>query len=381
MRKHPMWDEDAFAVVVDVTTTRTTDDISLANCKEELCSIAGENAPKLRSSLSLCNAKFLTTPEEANYFKQVTGIDCAPGQKVSRLVNGLCHALGVASHPNYNSVFAKLSDALNPLTVTNPALLSVHPCDYLEMSGDSNSWRSCHNLRSGCYKAGTLSYMLDDCSMIFYTTHSHEPGPKYNLPKINREVFCYAFKTLLQSRLYPDYTMTSTMDVYRDLVQRIISTCLDTPNLWHLLRAIDSVQDYAYTDTDSLHYADYEYEDYHPTISLLPGAPGGALTIGHEVPCLLCGKTVEDPDCLICSDCSDAYTCSRCGYPIPPDDVIWIDDLPYCSQCVAYCTQCDTYTTETLIPVTNECGEIEYVCPQCAEHYATHCCEEVAACV
>ena len=62
--------------------------------------------------------------------------------------------------------------------------------------------------------------------------------------------------------------MISTMDVYRDLVQRIISTCLDTPNLWHLLRAIDSVQDYAYTDTDSLHYADYEYEDYHPTISL-----------------------------------------------------------------------------------------------------------------
>ena len=105
-----MWDEDAFAVVVDVTTTRTTDDISLANCKEELCSLAGENAQKLRSSLSLCNAKFLTTPEEADYFKQVTGIACAPGQKVSRLVNGLCHALGVASHPNYNSVFAKLSD-------------------------------------------------------------------------------------------------------------------------------------------------------------------------------------------------------------------------------------------------------------------------------
>lgn len=45
--------------------------------------------------------------------------------------------------------------------------LSVHPLDFLTLSENSNNWRSCHAL-DGEFRAGNLSYMLDDTTVIAY---------------------------------------------------------------------------------------------------------------------------------------------------------------------------------------------------------------------
>ena len=122
------------------------------------------------------------------------------GQKISRIVNKLCKQLGFDKDKDYNREFAKFSDAINPLTIKRHTVLSCHPVDYLTMSF-GNSWSSCHtidknnkrdmpNSYHGQYSAGTLSYMLDETSAVFYTVDAKYDGDKLELePKINRCMF------------------------------------------------------------------------------------------------------------------------------------------------------------------------------------------------
>ena len=44
---------------------------------------------------------------------------------------------------------------------------SVHPLDFLSSSENTYNWRSCHAL-DGDFRAGNLSYMIDDCTFMVY---------------------------------------------------------------------------------------------------------------------------------------------------------------------------------------------------------------------
>ena len=121
------------------------------------------------------------------------------GQKTSRVINKLLAYIGVGKHPEYNREFAKYADALNPLKITRHTILSVNPLDYLTMSF-GNSWASCHtidkqnkrnmpNSYQGMYSSGTISYMLDSPSMVFYTVDaSYDGNDFWHEPKINRQM-------------------------------------------------------------------------------------------------------------------------------------------------------------------------------------------------
>jgi hypothetical protein len=180
------------------------------------------------------------------------------------------------------------------LQVKKRALLSVRPCDYLEMSCKRNSWNSCHKLDGGEYHGGTLSYMNDNCSMIFYTVDDKETEQYYSAPKRTRQVFCYENGILLQSRLYPNTDDNATSDTYRNIVQRTLVDCLNVPNLWTLKREHDEINKRVKSHGDALHYRDYEYKCYHANISLLKDTDvSGTASIVVGAPAL----------CLECSNC------------------------------------------------------------------------------
>lgn len=61
----------------------------------------------------------------------------------------------------------KASMAIQEEKVTGDLCFSVHPLDFLSTSENTYKWRSCHAL-DGEYRAGNLSYMMDDCTMICY---------------------------------------------------------------------------------------------------------------------------------------------------------------------------------------------------------------------
>src|SRR5699024_3889968 len=149
----------------------------------------GELFDNFTGALDAATRDYRRVPNESRLadIRRLGGIECAPGQKASRIVNRLCLKFGLdryvvdkeESSPDgtktmrqvqpYNVIFARLADALNPGVEQRVGVLFIHPGDFLEMSNKDNSWHSCHCLEDGGYQAGALSYMGDTVTMIFYT--------------------------------------------------------------------------------------------------------------------------------------------------------------------------------------------------------------------
>lgn len=383
MRKHPDWNEDTLSVIFDVSATREITPYDVRIKRDKLIQLSLESMPEdrkcaYRSSLHLLAdtyEQYLPKGFDADYLDSLSGVKCAPGQKTSRVINKVCQQFGVTTNAEYNSRFAELADALNPIDIPRVASLSVHPCDYLEMSNVRNSWSSCHNLDEGCYRAGTLSYLMDQTSMIFSTVEKDWEPPLYEAPKVTREVFCYADGILLQSRLYPDYTNLKTAGVYRNLVQAAIALCVGVPNLWTLKTDIDTVHQYVDTCPGSSHYQDYIYPDYNPTLSLLKSedTSGHSITVGEEARCINCYSLVDDDGTLWCCDCEGGYTCAECGRTISSENAYHVGENTYCEDCVSYCEQCNEYVRDELIDVYNAHGRTIYMCQSCYDECANVC--------
>jgi formylmethanofuran dehydrogenase subunit E len=319
-------------------------------------------------------SKFLPDEQTASNIKQYCEINCSAGQKTSRIINAICKKFGVDKHLEYNMQFAKLADSLNPLQIKRTALLSVHPCDYLEMSNRDNSWSSCHCLDGGEYHGGTLSYMNDGCSMIFYTVDDDIEENYHTVPKRARQVFCFNDGILLQSRLYPQTDDEETRTIYRNIVQKIIADCMILPNLWTLKREHDSVNYYVRTHEYSLHYKDYDYKQFKSNISLLNSVNISAeshITIGSTAYCMECCDTIfNNKDGLHCeSHSSEGYViCYNCDRQVHEDNARYIGGYMYCDECCNYCDHCEEYATETWEVHRNQ-TYAAYVCSHCLEHY------------
>lgn len=391
LRKHPNWNENALAVVFEVTQNRDIDEYTVRDYNYDLSVIISElnldaiDASNFRNALDIAVgslSKLVPNEQTMERIRIFSGVTCAVGQKTSRVIHKICQRYGLDKHPEYNARFARLADSLNPLQIKRKALLSVHPCDFLEMSNRDNSWSSCHCLEEGEYHAGTLSYMNDSVSMIFYTVDEDVTEDFYTEPRITRQVFCYKDGILLQSRLYPRTDDDETRSIYRDIVQRTISACLDVPNLWALKRDQQQVGHYCTTHRDALHYTDYIYKSYKPNISLLKSVHSGEenqLVIGNRVYCISCSHAICETDSLYCENCNsgDEYThCEDCGHSIllNSDDDHYIDGYHYCSDCVSWCEHCQSYTRDELISVHHRYGDYSIqVCEDCLNGYYRYC--------
>ena len=242
------------------------------------------------------------------------------GQKISRIVNKLCKQLGFDKDKNYNREFAKFSDAINPLTIKRHTVLSCHPVDYLTMSF-GNSWSSCHtidkknkrdmpNSYHGQYSAGTLSYMLDETSAVFYTVDAKYDGNKLELePKINRCMFHIGEYKVVQGRVYPQDNdgENSIYTEIRNIVQKIIADCWKKPNMWVLKKGTFACA--RITNTKGVHYKDYlNYDSCN--VSYLRLNEFGivndeSITIGHNPICPQCGDEHTYEESVECGDCYD----------------------------------------------------------------------------
>lgn len=390
LRKHPNWNEEALAVIFEVKENREIDNRQVREYRGNIynlaCLLGMTKEIQDNFYWALCAAtdeynKILLSECSVERIKQHSGVICVPGQKTSRIINKICKKFGIDKHPEFNARFAKLADSLNPLQVKKTALLSVHPCDYLEMSNRNNSWSSCHCLTDGGYSAGTLSYMNDGVSMIFYTVDENVTSDYYKAPKRTREVFCYGDGVLLQSRLYPKTHDEATKDVYRNIVQQTITACLNVPNLWILKKEQTAVDQYCQTHSDAMHYTDYTYNDYKANVSLLKSVydENNNIYIGYTAYCVDCSEELREPDGIACEYCGgNRCTCADCGETIYEDNVRWVGGEPYCNDCVSYCGYCNEYTRDDMRDVHDRRGNQITVCENCHDDYFDYCegCEE-----
>jgi len=389
-RKHPNWDEEKLAIILTIDDNRLVDDTNIWQCKTGLinliCDMPGgydKNADFANciNALHTCFVKNIGDNESGliSHVKQISGIDkIVVGQKRSRAVNIIAKHYGIDKHPMYNTRFAALADALNPINIKRQTVISLNPCDYLQMSNSASSWTSnnCHRLR-GEYRAGTLSYMTDDCTFIFYTLNTDKPeGELYNLPKNSRQVFCYSDGILLQSTLYPCIDNDEKRTLYRNIVQGIISDCTGVANLWDLKTSHNNIIEYV-EEIASCHFADYERIKYKPTLSILKNLDYVAnYVIPGGLPyCLTCGEREISPDragSFICDSCTYEFNCAKCGKEINEDSLLVVDDEYFCEDCTFICDGCyDTRMSYVGVYVDPYffCPECVMVCEHCDEAF------------
>ena len=303
------------------------------------------------------------------------------GQKTSRAINKICCYLGFDKVDGYNQEFAKYADSLSPMVIKRHTVLSVNPLDYLTMSF-GNSWASCHtidkenkrrmpNNYSGCYSSGTISYMLDGTSMVLYTVDAAFNGDEYwKQPKINRQMFHYGEEKLIQARLYPQANDgdDNVYSPYRNIVQQIISTIFNFPNLWTLKKGAQECS--YYINSVGTHYPDYRHYS-NCTISRIKGSENtNNITVGARPICIECGERHTIEDNINCCR-SHRYVCADCGSVIDEDEAHYIDGEYYCDDCAYWCNCCEAYhrMEETYV---NGYG---YICEDCLRENFV-CCED-----
>lgn len=388
LRRHPDWNEAEQAIIFDCNQALSIQPDTVDETAFTLLDIAseilsGEHLEDFRTALRAAVSGYSRTVSEENLeiLRQRGGIRCTSDQKASRIIGKLCRKFGVDSHNRYNAVFAQLADALNPLIMQETGVLSVHPCDFLEMSSKSNTWMSCHRLNGGGYQAGCLSYMNDSVSMVFYAVDADVHGEYRKAIRRYRQMFFYKDGTLYQSRLYPADTGNAleVSKLFRHLVQKAISRCLMEPNLWYLKTKRSDLAAHYSTHRGSLHYPDY---DFHGNLSILQGhKKDTVLPIGAAALCVCCSNELWSNGDIKCS-CKDVVVCRKCGQTVARGQGIYLEDGFYCKTCLHICEACGRPTLGTMYPAYDRRGSLLQICHDCYQQLTASCssCSMAAAC-
>lgn len=327
-----------------------------------------------------------------NVNSRFPSIKAVAGQKVSRIVNKLCKLIGIDKDLNYNKEFAKYSDAINPLAIKRHTILSCHPVDYLTMSF-GNSWASCHTIDkqnkrnmpndySGCYSSGTLSYMLDESSFVYYTVDKSYEGDEYELQdKINRNMFHIGEDKLIQARVYPQAT-DGDSGIYkqiREIAQKVIADCLGVPNMWKNVKGTGECGSMIYSY--GTHYSDYtNFSDCN--VSYLKGETDevnrNGIYVGHNPICPNCGMQHDYQEAIECRSCyENNRVCFCCGCTGHEDSMHYIDGEWYCDDCSFYCEYHECWEAGDYTYVENYgrvCDDALdddqfYLCEDCHSYY------------
>lgn len=228
------------------------------------------------------------------------------GAKFSRVVNAVLRAVIEQAHldcPDYEKWFAAFSDGVKTKPEKLKFVLSIHPADYMRMSF-GNSWDSCHKLGKGCYQAGTLSYMLDTCSMVGFVVKPECKDEYWKEGKIFRQMFMYNGAEMLKSRLYPDYSTNDA--IYGTAFADCVAKILDIPNDWEKVNsALTTMAQGKY----SVAYPDFTFSSYktwslvNPKYLANDAFIAKTTPIGEPPMCPVCGIEHRTKNSCYCNDC------------------------------------------------------------------------------
>ena len=316
----------------------------------------------------------ITTKELADKVNgHIPEIKAVEGQKLSRIIQKICKTVDLdkvvkinnyetyTRDDGYNREYAMLCNEINPVYYKRITVISLNPIDYWSMSHGKN-WHSCHyvgNGDDGCYSSGTESYMLDDCSVIYYVIDEKYDGEDYCLQKkINRCVFCIGENgnAILECRVYPDDRDggdASLSRQFRDVMSLVVSQIYNVNNYWNIKKGSSACKEV--TEDFGTHYRDYwEYESGVIMTNASYNKPV-LIQVGHDPICPYCGEEHNETENVVCPDCRDErmITCERCGDRVNEDEAIITSSGNYycCETCANndgyyYCEDTNEYEDE-----------------------------------
>ncbi len=304
---------------------------------------------------------------------------------------------------------------------------SVHPLDFLSSSCNTYNWRSCHAL-DGEYRAGNLSYMVDETTFMVYLKGEDEvmiPFFPNSVPWNSKKWRMLLHvspndELMFAGRQYP-FSSRTGLDVVLNIYNNIMSKesrdsfkyCTSKYGPWSNTYVKKVQEDeLIFTELSSRYFlfckqllpleeivtqgfGSLNYNDIlHSTCYLSPyytilnpelwHEKPQKIEIGNYVHCLHCGKDdISLSETMRCDDCEIAYgfedtehvtTCDSCGCRMFEDDGYYVQDDIICSACFnKHCFICDccgeTAYEEDLryIPPRKDGDPEEWVCRWCDE--------------
>lgn len=207
----------------------------------------------------------------------------------------------------------ELSKVLQNKKVLGSVFLSIDPYDYLTSSINQHGWKSCHRITEGEYATGSLSYMLDETTIVSFRAKKDKEF-SYNFwgikfkgnSKLHRQLVYFDKKTcsIIFGRQYPNDNEQLSKEV-RGLLEERVSEYLGVNNTWKVFK---NKHDGSFTDISRLHYSDVKNDFDFKFVRLSDSRKDVAeWEVGCDVPCLCgCGEKVERPgERALCKSCMD----------------------------------------------------------------------------
>lgn len=235
------------------------------------------------------------------------------GQKATRVIGKMCKASGFDQIPDYNRLYATLTDALSPGRFKATIVISCHPVDYLT-SAFGNSWTTCATLDKknkrgytgdhiyrGLSSGGNGSYMEDGTTFVFYILKGDYNGNTPELePKIYRNLFHFNGNTLIQGRVYPKSKDGAT-NLYKEFREIVMETLFPEAK-WTTEIGYEYCSET--TITRGCHFADYlQFDDCN--VSYMEGKEHSKVVIGAKHHCPSCGYLTNHKENIECEDCAN----------------------------------------------------------------------------
>lgn len=356
-----------------------------------------QKAQRFKDFLATLDDNNILTPDledflyqnEAGFFDNRVLVECSekgvqPGAKISKSLKRF-----LVDDDTVRNAQDIASRFIQENKIEGYLYLSVDPRDFLTLSENNEHWWSCQSL-DGDHRAGNLSYMVDDTTIIAYLA-SAEPqhlkctcaGQTWNSKKWRMLVHTNWDGAIYYNRQYP-YVSTELVDLVHQMTvdllfkdgpefcapgrfgfkvpgnelvgdnflyagQRAFS-CKDIIHADDYLGYCDLINSATYEPIVAIalskmeNYVDkhlfyeneykQEYNDFHDMFGI---------TIGHSPICPCCGsEVIERHDSFLCPLCiaeNDAdedffLTCNICNHKIHDDEQVFrVGDYYCCKHC------------------------------------------------
>jgi hypothetical protein len=290
-----------------------------------------------------------------------------PGCKVIRTLGKIAEAFDLQGFEEFRLAHSRI---LNQKSLKGDLHLSIHPLDFMTMSDNNCDWDSCMNWRDGgCYRRGTVEMMNSNCVVVAYLTSSEPFYPFYNDKEVSwtnkkwRSLIIINDDLIMSVKNYPYHNehltktaikilkklMIENADKGKDYFVPEMFTFKESEEFEFNFEGLDHPHQ-VYFETDYM-YNDFGTTDHYAVIRNAPSSfnslPYTYINYSGVASCMWCGQTScfdfdEDEACeLVGTCCNEIIYCEQCGHRVSPDDVLYIDDMSYCSCCYnEYAVEC-----------------------------------------
>lgn len=324
-----------------------------------------------------------------------------------------------------NEIQSEASRIIQENKVEGTFCISVHPLDFLSVSENTHNWRSCHAL-DGDFRAGNLSYMCDNTTVICYLKSSNgnvrlpafPPNIEWNSKKWRMLLYINSSNNcMFAGRQYPFFSDNALEHLHPIIIEKLGLVHRCGWSYWHN----DQISQYSFKDgfdndyytsdnrvifvANKFHILDkfvkdescLHYNDVLKSSCYIPyyswareswGDPMRVFKIGSKPSCPVCAKEViTHSDCLCCDNCyenmdqdDDDFSigeCECCGHIIYEGEEYhyvrsrWDDSVLICDHCYEVATfECGACGDVVLSGDNNMIYDKEthqYVCFSCYE--------------